>query len=146
MKANRRVRCARTGSFWLLLAGLLASLLAGCAHGNRSSELSVAELRVLVARYMNEDAARRATADDSRRHSYDAKDFRAMADYAALERFARESWNGKTAADFLEEMNGGDASPNRVYFMYERSLRNFPFVSVRRDGTGIRTAFLPWCR
>ncbi|MBT7301890.1 MAG: hypothetical protein HN849_20360 [Victivallales bacterium] len=106
----------------------------------------MAELRVLVARYMNEDAARRAVVDDSRRHPFNARNLRAIDDYAALEDSVRGWYSERMADNFLQELTGGNASHNRVHFTYYPSLRNSLFVSVRRDGTDIRTAVLRWCR
>ena len=86
MEALKRVGCSGEGGFRLLLALLVASFLAGCAHRGPGRKLSVDALRTLTLRHMNENAARWVPADHSGGPPFEAKHLKEVGGYAALER------------------------------------------------------------
>ena len=129
-----------------MLAVLIAVASVSCVHGDRSRELSVDALRTLTLRHMNENAARWVPADHSGRPPFEAEHLRAIEDYAALGRGARAWYSGRMADDFLKKLTGGDTSGNRVHFIYTKTLRNWLYASIQRDGADIRTAVMTWCR
>ena len=113
-------------------------LLAGCnSTGHRGENIHT--LKVNAIDFINRTPEKYVVQDTEFR--FYLQDLEAI-EYTKLEDMVSPAM----ADDFVGQLKGEYTCDERVYFWTPKTLRNWLFVSIKRDGTDCLTAALGWCR